>query len=158
MSQRFKVGSQIFNIIVDGNSAPAKLPLKIQLRNPCDFSRPAKRYAPFGEQSDSKVQHSLCFSEFQAAQCFILNLNDHEFSMPLQYDLASRTLAYPIALAINPKPTLKNHLRDRYGKKHGADEGVEAEKGDIDPIEAPAAGNPMFQHEAALTMIIHPTT
>src|ERR1019366_10589002 len=34
-------------------------------------------------------------------------------------------------------------------QEDGADDGVEAEEGEVDPVESAAAGNPMFQHEAA---------
>src|ERR1035437_10065417 len=43
----------------------------------------------------------------------------------------------------------KDDLGQDDDQEDGADDGVEAEEGKVDPVEAAAAGNPMFQHEAA---------
>src|SRR2546421_12752564 len=47
-----------------------------------------------------------------------------------------------------PKSAPENHLGQGYDEKNGADGSVQAEEGDIDPIEAAPAGNPMFQDQA----------
>lgn len=47
------------------------------------------------------------------------------------------------------KSALKNHFGGDDDQKNRADERVQPEKSEIDPVQTAAARNPMFQHEAA---------
>src|SRR5215469_15545459 len=52
-------------------------------------------------------------------------------------------------MLVEPKTSLKDDFSECYHKEDGADDGVQAEECDIDPVQASAPGNPMFQHEAS---------
>ena len=51
-------------------------------------------------------------------------------------------------MLVEAKAPLKDDLSECYHKEDGADNGVQAEECDIDPVEAAPPGNPMFQHKA----------
>src|SRR5208283_1875934 len=47
------------------------------------------------------------------------------------------------------EPALKNHLGGGDNQKHRADDGVEPEEREVDPVQTAAARDPVFQHETA---------
>ena len=47
-----------------------------------------------------------------------------------------------------PKASLKNHLGDCHKEENYADDGVQAEEGQINPIETSSPSNPVLQNEA----------
>lgn len=44
---------------------------------------------------------------------------------------------------------LKDHFGGDDGEENGADEGVQAEEGEVDPVQVALAGDPMFKDETA---------
>src|ERR1035437_5275577 len=48
-----------------------------------------------------------------------------------------------------PEAALKNHFRRHDDEKNRADKRVEPEESHVDPVQAAAARDPMFQREAA---------
>ena len=56
---------------------------------------------------------------------------------------------FPGFLSPQFEPALKHHFRHCHDQKNGAYDGVKTEERDVDPVQAAAAGNPMFQHQAA---------
>src|SRR5215475_14444769 len=52
-------------------------------------------------------------------------------------------------MLMEPEAPLKDDLSEGHRKEDGADDRVQAEECDIDPVQASAPGNPMFQHKAS---------
>jgi len=50
----------------------------------------------------------------------------------------------PLLSGPYPKPALKNDFRNRNQQKNGANDCVQTEEGNVDPVEASSAGDPML--------------